>query len=419
MTKKFERVLSTEYITHQFESYVSDLNDKDMADAVLAFGIAIEQAAIEAFKAQLTKQEPVAWAAKAMLGEHYFNGDLAIEAFCSKEVLLDEYSAAEPLPLYAYPMPNSQGFLDSSEPKERPTIRCNDCWWHGNEDDLALAVAADYPDDEPAKVCPNCKKLGCLMDLEGANHIADARKMVTPLAKRKIQSKIDEGEYRYLKGATVLVNEHGRAAIVNYGGAFYWVENADMYVEFHRAETQFELDHIPDTGKMVAEMYWINPDYPSSDSIIEAFEPITSSVKVNVGDRYEISRAIRLPDMTVEVTELEENGDVKAYKVVGGGHIPADSKIVNDADEALRDALDLVGLDISAYSSPKEALAAIIDWHVSVATNSRTNGGWQLVPVEPTEEMLDAACLTNGTSGDRYKAMLAAAPNSARNRNRT
>lgn len=92
---------------------------------------------------------------------------------------------------------------------------------------------------------------------------------------------------------------------------------------------QVNLDssnHIPDTGKMVAEMYWINPDYPSSDSIIEAFEPITSSVEVNVGDRYEVSRAIRLPDMTVEVTELEENGDVKAYKVVGGDHIPDASK---------------------------------------------------------------------------------------------
>lgn len=92
------------------------------------------------------------------------------------------------------------------------------------------------------------------VNLDNSNHIADMRKKVTPLAKRKIQSKIDEGEYRYLKGATVLVNEHGRAAIVNHGGAFYWVENADMYVEFHRAETQFEPDHIPDTSKMVKSL---------------------------------------------------------------------------------------------------------------------------------------------------------------------
>lgn len=84
-------------------------------------------------------------------------------------------------PLYDRSMPNSQGFLDSSEPKERPTIRCNDCWWHGNEDGLVLAVAKDYPDDEPTKVCPSCKKLGCLMDLD----IPDAGKMITPLAQQK------------------------------------------------------------------------------------------------------------------------------------------------------------------------------------------------------------------------------------------
>lgn len=241
---------------------------------------------------------------------------------------------------------------------------------------------------------------------------------ITPLAQRKIQTLLDKGEYRAIENATVLVNGQGHAAIVNRGGAFYWVDNEALAREFDGVGVVVDSHHIADKRKMVADMYWINPDYPSSDSIIEAFEPITTSVEVNVGDRYEVSRAIRLPDMMIEVTELEENGDVKAYKVVGGDHIPDGGKMVDDADESLRDALDLVGLDISAYSSPKEALEALIDWHVSVATNSRTNGGWQLVPVEPTEEMLDAACLTNGTSGDRYKAMLAAAPNSARSRNR-
>lgn len=106
------------------------------------------------------------------------------------------------------------------------------------------------------------------VNLDSSNHIADARKMVTPLAKRKIQSKIDEGEYRYLKGATVLVNEHGRAAIVNHGGAFYWVENADMYVEFHRAETQFEPDHIPDIGKMVPEGWRLVPVEPDQALLV-------------------------------------------------------------------------------------------------------------------------------------------------------
>jgi len=135
------------------------------------------------------------------------------------------------LKLYAHPIPNYQGSLDSSEPKKLSTIRCNDCWWHGNEDGLVLAVAKDYPDDEPAKVCPNCKKLGCLMDLDDSNHIPNASKMLTPLAHRKIQSKLAEG-YRKIESATVLVNEHGRAAIVNHGGAFYWVENSALAREY-------------------------------------------------------------------------------------------------------------------------------------------------------------------------------------------
>lgn len=45
-----------------------------------------------------------------------------------------------------------------------------------------------------------------------------------------------------------------------------------------------------------------------------------------------------------------------------------------------------------------------------VGNNKMVPEGWQLVPKSATDEMQDAACLTNGTTGDRYKAMLAAAP---------
>lgn len=63
------------------------------------------------------------------------------------------------------------------------------------------------------------------------DHIPNASKMLTPLAHRKIQSKLAEG-YRKIENATVLVNEHGRAAIVNHGGAFYWVENSALAREY-------------------------------------------------------------------------------------------------------------------------------------------------------------------------------------------
>lgn len=56
--------------------------------------------------------------------------------------------------------------------------------------------------------------------------------MITPLAQRKIQSVIDKNGYRVIENATVLVNELGHAAIVNSGGAFYWVENKALAREY-------------------------------------------------------------------------------------------------------------------------------------------------------------------------------------------
>lgn len=112
---KFERVLSDDQtildIAANCELF---LPYEDIESDLVLFARRIEQAAIAAFEVLLAGQKPVAWTAKAMLGERYFNGDLSIEAFCSKEALLDEYSAAEPVPLYAHPMPSSQGFLDNS-----------------------------------------------------------------------------------------------------------------------------------------------------------------------------------------------------------------------------------------------------------------------------------------------------------------
>lgn len=90
----------------------------------------------------------------------------------------------------------------------------------------------------------------------------------------------------------------------------------------------FAENHIADASKMVADMYWIDPDYPSYTSILDAFDPIHSSVEVEVGDRYEVSSAKTLPTLTIEVTELEENGDVKDFKVLSGDHIVSNNKMV-------------------------------------------------------------------------------------------
>lgn len=147
--------------------------------------------------------------------------------------------------------------------------------------------------------------------------------------------------------------------------------------------------------KTAADMYWINPDYPSYESVLDAFEPISSSVEIKVGDRYEVSSAKMLPMMTVEVSELEENGDVKAYKVLGSEHAPDAGKIIN------------LSLSIDT-KEVQTLLQSYLD----------TLDGWQLVPVEPIEEMLKKAFseifdidgISKNDLIERYQAMLAAAP---------
>lgn len=55
-----------------------------------------------------------------------------------------------------------------SERKEGDTVRCNNCWWHGAEEDLKLMEDPEIttPEDRQfMKACPNCETDGCLMDL--------------------------------------------------------------------------------------------------------------------------------------------------------------------------------------------------------------------------------------------------------------
>ena len=70
--------------------------------------------------------------------------------------------------------------------------------------------------------------------LSGEN-VIDDNKVVTPLTHHKIQTLLDKGEYRVIGNATVLVNRQGHAAIVNRGGAFYWVDNEALAREFDTA----------------------------------------------------------------------------------------------------------------------------------------------------------------------------------------
>ena len=73
-----------------------------------------------------------------------------------------------------------------------------------------------------------------------------------------------------------------------------------------------------------------------------------------------------------------------------------------------------VANESDTYEQAREKLNNLIGWHTDVATDPAVNGGYRLVPIEPTSEMLDKgadqsygyACIAL----DVWAAMLAAAP---------
>lgn len=71
------------------------------------------------------------------------------------------------------------------------------------------------------------------------------------------------------------------------------------------------------------------------------------------------------------------------------------------------------------YEEAKRKLNELICWHTDVATDPAVNGGFKLVPIEPTQEMINHViderfeALVAGkdhTFINIYKAMLTAAP---------
>ena len=82
-----------------------------------------------------------------------------------------------------------------------------------------------------------------------------------------------------------------------------------------------------------------------------------------------------------------------------------------------------VAFAADSYAVAKKKLADLIKWHVTVATDPVVNGGFKLVPVEPTPEMKAAGQATihrlandgirrhwQDVYGEGYEAMIAAAP---------
>lgn len=112
-------------------------------------------------------------------------------------------------------------------------------------------------------------------------------------------------------------------------------------------------------------------------------------------ERDEALNALRLRMM--QITDLKQRPDgwlLAADEEMVGAHLG----IANEAD---------------TYEVAKKKLHDLICWHIQVATDPKVNGGYKLVPVKPTEAMLDAYINNTGrfsSARSDWEAMLNAAP---------
>ena len=67
-------------------------------------------------------------------------------------------------------------------------------------------------------------------------------------------------------------------------------------------------------------------------------------------------------------------------------------------DEALVVAHIGVANESDTYEQAKSKLDSLICFHVNVATDPAVNGGWKLVPIEPTETLYQCFSAYDGTS---------------------
>lgn len=83
-------------------------------------------------------------------------------------------------------------------------------------------------------------------------------------------------------------------------------------------------------------------------------------------------------------------------------------------DEALVTTHLGIASESDNYYIAKRKLDALIDWHIAVATDPAVNGGWKLVPVEPTEEwvnnLMESGGMRVGSLRSAISDVLAAAP---------
>lgn len=170
---------------------------------------------------------------------------------------------------------------------------CVVCYCENQE--RCLGCGAKYCGTHDVGEIPNPVYVDHIADaskMVDADHIPDIGQMITPLAQRKIQSLLDKGEYRVIENATVLVNENGHAAIVNKGGAFYWVDNEALAREFDGVGVGVDSHHITDMRKKVPEGWQLVPVEPIEEMLKKAFPEIFDIDGISKNDLIERYQAM-------------------------------------------------------------------------------------------------------------------------------
>lgn len=226
----------------KFESILSDAEIVDIVSGLawssadtLGFGKEVAEHIQQAVLARLHEQEPLAW---------YVNNDITFDQQTADSWKKNLFIVK---PLYENPSPSivrdktacisekAESETQESAPFTPKTVSEMRSFIGMHFDSLQYANPETEEPDEMDRYTLTIHDLLSAFDWAGhydCDHIVDNNKMVTPLAQRKIQSLLDKGEYRSIENATVLVNDRGHAAIVNRGGAFYWVDNEALAREY-------------------------------------------------------------------------------------------------------------------------------------------------------------------------------------------
>ncbi len=144
---------------------------------------------------------------------------------------------------------------------------------------------------------------------------------------------------------------------------------------------QCEIDGMPEAAERVRAGTFkgdaVNGFQTTIRTIISALTPPEGHVVVT---RNEAGQA-------VAVTRQDDEGRILSviaeFGPTTGWAAAADRELVSAE-------LGVAKIDDSTEVASAK-LRELIDWHVSVATDPAVNGGYVLVPVEPTEAMLEAA----------------------------